>query len=138
MSIDGVYRNLNAKKINGGLDTWSVVNSHLSADGYLVKDKGVTHSVDFSLSGIVTNNPMSIAKGCQRIKAKSREVVAIVGGTIGTTKPTGRHLGRLTLDLQAEAFLIIREDGQRMACNIAQTELWFDRNGCEVYTSEAN
>ena len=133
--MQGVYRNLNAKKSNNGADCWSIVNAHES-NGFLVKDTGVTHSVDFSLSNIVTNNPMSIAIGCKRIKAKSREVVAIVGGEIGTAKPRGKYLGRLTLDLQAESFLTILEDGQRVEFR-TDTELWFSRNGCEVYTSEA-
>ena len=62
--------------------------------------------------------------------------MAIVGGEIGTAKPTGKYLGRLTLDLQAESFLTILEDGQRVEFR-TDTELWFSRNGCEVYTSEA-
>ena len=130
--MQGVYRNLNAKKSNNGEDVWSIVNAHES-NGFLVKDTGVTHSVNFSLTDVIINRPESIAKGCQRInKNRSREVVAIVGGTIGTTKPTGKYIGRLTLDLQAESFLIVREDGQRIAFQTNAT-LWFGPTGCEVY-----
>ena len=131
--MQGVYRNLNAKKQNNGMDLWSVVNAHRSTDGHLVKETGVTHSVNFSLTDVIINNPISIAKGCQRInKNKSREVVAIVGGIIGTTKPTGEYLGRLTLDLQAESFLMVREDGQRIAFP-NNVSLWFSATGCEIY-----
>ena len=134
--MQGIYRNLNAKKANNGSDTWSIVNAHES-NGYVVKETGVTHGVFFSLSNILINNPSSIAKGCLRInKNKSREVVAIVGGTIGETKPTGKYLGRLTLDLQAESFLMILEDGQRVAFP-NNVSLWFGATGCEIY-NEAN
>ena len=130
--MQGVYRNLNAKKSNNGEDVWSIVNAHES-NGFLVKDTGVTHSVNFSLNDVIINRPESIAKGCQRInKNKSREVVAIVGGIIGTTKPTGEYLGRLTLDLQAESFLMVREDGQRIAFP-NNVSLWFSATGCEIY-----
>ena len=129
--MKGIYRNLNAKKANNGSDVWSIVNAHES-NGYLVKETGVTHGVNFSLSNIITNNPMSISKGCKRIKSNSREVVAIVGGTVGDSKPTGEYLGRLTLDLQAESFLMILEDGQRVAFP-NNVSLWFSATGCEIY-----
>ena len=130
--MQGVYRNLNAKKSNNGEDVWSIVNAHES-NGFLVKDTGVTHSVNFSLTDVIINRPESIAKGCQRInKNKSREVVAIVGGTIGDSKPTGEYLGRLTLDLLAESFLMILEDGQRVAFP-NNVSLWFGATGCEIY-----
>ena len=130
--MKGIYRNLNAKKVNNGSDAWSIVNAHES-NGYVVKETGVTHGVFFSLSNILINNPSSIAKGCLRInKNKSREVVAIVGGTIGDIKPTGAYLGRLTLDLLAESFLMILEDGQRVAFP-NNVSLWFSSTGCEIY-----
>ena len=130
--MKGIYRNLNAKKANQGSDVWSIVNSHES-NGFLVKETGVIHGVNFSLSDILINNPSSIAKGCHRInKNKSREVVAIVGGTIGESKPTGTYLGRLTLDLQAESFLMVLASGERVAFP-NNVSLWFGATGCEIY-----
>ena len=64
--MKGIYRNLNAKKVNNGSDAWSIVNAHES-NGYVVKETGVTHGVFFSLSNILINNPSSKAKGCLRI-----------------------------------------------------------------------
>ena len=133
--MKGIYRNLNAKKANQGSDIWTIANAHAS-NGYLVKETGVTHGVNFSLSNILINNPSSIAKGCKRIKSNSREVVAIVGGTVGDSKPTGEYLGRLTLDLQAESFLMVLEDGERVAFP-NNVSLWFGATGCEIY-SESN
>ena len=129
--MKGIYRNLNAKKVNQGSDVWSIANAHESS-GYLVKDTGVTHGVNFSLSNVIINNPSSIAKGCKRIKSKCREVVALVGGTIGATKPTGAYLGRLTLDLQAESFLMVLDNGERIAFP-KNVSLWFSSTGCEIY-----
>ena len=129
--MKGIYRNLNAKKVNQGSDVWTIANAHES-NGYLVKDTGVTHGVNFSLKNILINNPSSIAKGCKRIKAKCREVVALVGGNVGATKPTGTYLGRLTLDLQAESFLMVLDNGERIAFP-NNVSLWFSATGCEIY-----
>lgn len=129
--MKGIYRNLNAKKINNGSDIWTIANAHES-NGYLVKETGVTHGVNFSLSNILINNPSSIAKGCKRIKAKCREVVALVGGTIGESKPSGAYLGRLTLDLQAESFLMVLASGERVAFP-SNVSLWFSSTACEIY-----
>ena len=129
--MKGIYRNLNAKKVNQGSDVWTIANAHES-NGYLVKDTGVTHGVNFSLKNILINNPSSIAKGCKRIKAKCREVVALVGGNVGESKPTGTYLGRLTLDLQAESFLMVLDSGERVAFP-NNVSLWFSATACEVY-----
>ena len=129
--MNGIYRNLNAKKVNQGSDIWTIANAHESS-GYLVKDTGVTHGVNFSLKNILINNPSSIAKGCKRIKAKCREVVALVGGNVGESKPTGTYLGRLTLDLQAESFLMVLDSGERIAFP-NNVSLWFSATGCEIY-----
>jgi hypothetical protein len=129
--MKGIYRNLNAKKANQGSDIWTIANAHES-NGFLVKETGVTHGVNFSLSNILINNPSSIAKGCKRIKAKCREVVALVGGNVGETKPTGAYLGRLTLDLQAESFLMVLDSGERVAFP-NNVSLWFSATACEVY-----
>ena len=129
--MKGIYRNLNAKKVNQGSDVWTIANAHES-NGYLVKDTGVTHGVNFSLKNILINNPSSIAKGCKRIKAKCREVVALVGGNVGESKPTGTYLGRLTLDLQAESFLMVLDSGERIAFP-NNVSLWFSATGCEIY-----
>ena len=129
--MNGIYRNLNAKKVNQGSDVWTIANAHES-NGYLVKDTGVTHGVNFSLKNILINNPSSIAKGCKRIKAKCREVVALVGGNVGESKPTGTYLGRLTLDLQAESFLMVLDSGERVAFP-NNVSLWFSATACEVY-----
>ena len=132
--MQGVYRNLNAKKQNNGSDLWSVVNAHRSTDGHLVKETGVTHSVNFSLTDVIINNPVSIGKGCDRItKRGQREVCAVVGGTVGNTKPSTRYIGRLTLDFKFRTFGLITEDGQRQEFNPSGFNLWFGSDGCEVY-----
>jgi hypothetical protein len=137
--MHGVYRNLNAKKQNNGTDLWSVVNAHRSTDGWLVKETGVTHSVNFSLTDVIINNPVSIGKGVDRItKRGQREVCAVVGGTIGDTKPTSEYVGRLTLDLKLRSFALITDltkDGQTRSLefNPSGFNLWFGSDGCEVY-----
>ena len=132
--MQGIYRNLNAKKQNNGTDLWSVVNAHSSADGWLVKETGVTHSVDFSLTDVIINNPISIGKGVDRItKRGQREVCAVVGGTVGDTKPTSAYIGRLTLDFNFRSFGLITANGQRQEFNPSGFNLWFSSDGCEVY-----
>ena len=133
MDINGIYRNLNAKRANNGADLWSISNGHVASTGYLVVDKGVQHGVNFSLKNVVTNNPASIAKGCARILRKHREVVAIVGGTVAMDdKPTGECIGRLTLDLQAGQFQVITDNG-RIPFDTRNVTLWFGSEGCQVY-----
>ena len=132
--MQGVYRNLNAKKTNKGADLWSITNAHPSTNGYLVVDRGVTHGVNFSIAHPVTNNPTSIAKGCKRILAKhSREVCAIVGGEISQAKPQGQLIGRLTLDLASGTFQVITANG-RINFDTRNVALWFSADGCQVYT----
>ena len=131
--MQGVYRNLNAKKTNKGTDLWSITNAHTAANGYLVVDKGVTHGVNFSIANPVINNPTSIAKGCKRILRKHREVCAIVGGEISQAKPQGQLIGRLTLDLASGTFQVITADG-RINFDTRNVALWFSADGCQVYT----
>ena len=133
MDINGIYRNLNAKRANNGADIWSISNAHVASTGYLVVDKGVEHGVNFSISNPIINNPTSIAKGCARItKNGSREVVAVIGGTVANDKPSGECIGRLTLDLQAGAFQVITDSG-RIPFNTQGVTLWFGSEGCTVY-----
>ena len=133
MDINGIYRNLNAKRANNGADIWSISNAHVASTGYLVVDKGVQHGVNFSVSNPITNNPQSIAKGCGRITRNgSREVVAIIGGTVSNDKPSGECIGRLTLDLQAGQFQVITASG-RIPFNTQGVVLWFGSEGCQVY-----
>ena len=133
MDINGIYRNLNAKRVNNGADIWSISNAHVASTGYLVVDKGVTHNVNFSVSNPITNNPQSIAKGCGRISRNgSREVVAIIGGTVSDAMPTGELIGRLTLDLQAGQFQVITATG-RIPFDTRNVTLWFGSEGCQVY-----
>ena len=133
MDINGIYRNLNAKRVNNGADIWSISNAHIASTGYLVVDKGVTHNVNFSVSNPITNNPQSIAKGCGRISRNgSREVVAIIGGTVSDAMPTGECIGRLTLDLQAGQFQVITATG-RIPFDTRNVTLWFGSEGCQVY-----
>ena len=132
--MNAVYRNLNSKRANNGMDLWSISNAHIASTGYLVIDKGVTHGVNFSVADPITNAPASIAKGCGRItKNGSREVVAVVGGTVAMdTKPSGQLIGRLTLDLQAGQFMVITENG-RIPFDTRNVTLWFGAEGCQVY-----
>ena len=131
--MNGIYRNLNAKRANNGQDLWSISNAHVASTGYLVVDKGVTHGVNFSVANPIINNPASIAKGCGRItKNGSREVVAVIGGNVSNDKPSGQLIGRLTLDLQAGAFQVITENGRIPFDNQGVT-LWFGSEGCSVY-----
>ena len=131
--MQGVYRNLNAKKTNKGTDLWSITNAQSSTKGYIVVDRGVTHGVNFSIANPVINNPQSIAKGCKRILAKHREVCAIVGGEISQAKPQGQLIGRLTLDLASGTFQGITADG-RINFDTRNVALWFSADGCQVYT----
>ena len=131
--MKGIYRNLNAKRANNGNDIWSITNAHTSAAGHLVADKGVDHGNNLSLTDVVTTNPKSINTGCARINRKgAREVVAIVGGTIGTDKPAGEPIGRLTLDLAAGSFAIITDTG-RIPFDGHGVTIWFDSSGAHVY-----
>ena len=130
--MNGIYRNLNAKRANNGQDSWSISNAHVAATGYLVIDKGVEHGVNFSVANPIINNPQSIAKGCARILRKNREVCANVGGTVSNDKPSGQLIGRLTLDLQAGQFMVITENGRIPFDNQGVT-LWFGSEGCQVY-----
>ena len=131
--MNGVYRNLNAKARNHGSDIWSISNGHVASTGYLVVDKGVQHGVNFSVSNPITNNPASITKGCGRITRNgSREVVAIIGGTVSNDKPTGECIGRLTLDLHAGQFQVITDNG-RIPFDNQGVVLWFGSEGCQVY-----
>ena len=131
--MNGVYRNLNAKARNHGSDIWSISNAHIASTGYLVVDRGVTHNVNFSLANPITNNPASITKGCGRITRNgSREVVAIIGGTVSDAMPTGECIGRLTLDLQAGEFQVITSTG-RIPFDTRNVVLWFGSEGCQVY-----
>ena len=132
--MNAVYRNLNSKRANNGADLWSISNAHIASTGYLVIDKGVTHGVNFSVADPITNAPASIAKGCGRItKNGSREVVAVVGGTVAMdTKPSGQLIGRLTLDLQAGQFMVITDNG-RIPFDNQGVVLWFGSEGCSVY-----
>ena len=130
--MNGVYRNLNAKRANNGADLWSIGNGHTSANGHLVIEKGITHGVEFGLVNVITNNPQSITKGCQRIaRNHSREVVAIVGGDIVHDKPMGALLGRLTLDIPSGTLQIVTDSG-RMPFNGHNVALWFGED-CQVY-----
>ena len=130
--MNGIYRNLNAKRANNGQDSWSISNAHVASTGYLVIDKGVEHGVNFSVANPIINNPQSIAKGCARILRKNREVCAIVGGTVSNDKPSGQLIGRLTLDLQAGAFQVITDNG-RIPFDHQGVTLWFGSEGCQVY-----
>mgnify|MGYP004454019335 CR=1 FL=1 len=133
MDINGIYRNLNAKRANNGADIWSISNAHIASTGYLVIDKGVTHGVNFSVADPITNAPASIAKGCGRITRNgSREVVAVIGGTVTDAIPNGECIGRLTLDLQAGRFMVITDNG-RIPFDNQGVVLWFGSEGCQVY-----
>ena len=131
--MNGIYRNLNAKRANNGQDLWSISNAHVASTGYLVIDKGVTHGVNFSVANPIINNPSSIAKGCGRITRNgSREVVAVIGGNVSDDKPSGECIGRLTLDLQAGQFQVITSTG-RIPFDTRNVVLWFGADGCSVY-----
>ena len=131
--MQGVYRNLNSRT---PADIWTVTNAHVSAKGHLVIDKGVTHDVNFSISGtIFTTNPSSIQTGCKRIRSKGwREVVAIIGGTIDHAKPCGTYIGRLTLNLDAGGFQLITESG-RQPFDGQNVAVWFGSNSADVYSA---
>ena len=130
-----VYRNLHQRKINAGSDLWSIIGGHLSDGKVVIESPGVTHSVNFGLVDVVTNNPTTITKGCKWIKSRGkRKAIGFVGGVLTEDKPTGECLGRLTLDIPAEAFKLIEpRTNERIDFNPAGTYLWFGSDGCEVY-----
>jgi hypothetical protein len=130
VTIQAVYRNLRARSES---ELWTIVNAH-EYRGHVIVDRGVTHSIDFGLIDVITTNPTGIIKGCARItRTGQREVVAVLGGHITDTKPTGEYVGRLTLNIPAQTFEVITNDGDRVTFNPSQSELWFSTSGAEVY-----
>ena len=130
MTIQAVYRNLRARSES---ELWTIVNAH-EYRGHVIVDRGVTHSIDFGLTDVITTNPTGIIKGCARItRTGQREVVALVGGHITDTRPTGEYIGRLTLNISGQTFEVITNAGEHIAFNPSQSELWFSASGAEVY-----
>ena len=130
MTIKAVYRNLRARSES---DYWSVSNAH-EFKGNVIVDRGVTHSTNFGLTDVITTKHSGIEKGCARItRTGQREVIAVVGGTITDTRPTGQYIGRLTLNIPAQTFEIITTSGDRVTFNPTDSALWFSASGAEVY-----
>ena len=130
MTIKAVYRNLRARSES---DYWSVSNAH-EFKGNVIVDRGVTHSINFGLTDVITTKHSGIEKGCARItRTGQREVIAVVGGTITDTRPTGEYIGRLTLNISGQTFEVITTSGDRVIFNPTDSELWFSTSGAEVY-----
>jgi hypothetical protein len=130
MTIQAVYRNLRARS---EADYWTISNAH-EYRGHVIVDRGVTHSINFGLTDVITTNPTGIIKGCARItRTGQREVIATVGGHITDTRPTGEYIGRLTLNISGQTFEVITNAGERVTFNPSQSELWFSASGAEVY-----
>ena len=130
MTIQAVYRNLRARSES---ELWTIVNAH-EYRGHVIKGKGVIHTQNFGLVDVITTNPTGIIKGCARItRTGQREVVALVGGTITDTRPTGEYIGRLTLNISGQTFEVITNAGEHIAFNPSLSELWFSASGAEVY-----
>ena len=130
MTIKAVYRNLRARSES---DYWSVSNAH-EFKGNVIVDRGVTHSTNFGLTDVITTKHSGIEKGFARItRTGQREVIAVVGGTITDTRPTGQYIGRLTLNIPAQTFEIITTSGDRVTFNPTDSALWFSASGAEVY-----
>ena len=130
MTIKAVYRNLRARSES---ELWTIVNAH-EYRGHVIKGKGVIHTQNFGLVDVITTKHSGIEKGCARItRTGQREVVALVGGHITDTKPTGEYLGRLTLNIPAQIFEVITTSGDRVTFNPTDSELWFSASGAEVY-----
>jgi len=130
MTIKGVYRNLRARSES---DYWTITNAH-EYKGNVIVDRGVTHSINFGLTDVITTKNTGIEKGCARItRTGQREVIAVVGGTITDIRPTGEYLGRLTLNIPAQIFEVITNAGDRVTFNPTDSELWFSTSGAEVY-----
>jgi hypothetical protein len=132
VNLKAVYRNLRAR---GVADTWTVANAH-EYKGNVIIDKGVTHNVEFGLTHLITTKAESVAKGCARIeRVKERSVVAAIGGTITTEKPTTEKLGRLTLNISAGAFQVITQSGSKAPFIPSQSIIWFGASGAAVYNA---
>ena len=130
MTIKGVYRNLRARSES---DYWTITNAH-EYKGNVIVDRGVTHSINFGLTDVITTKNTGIEKGCARItRTGQREVIAVVGGTITDTRPTGEYIGRLTLNISGQTFEVITTSGEHLAFNPTDSELWFSASGAEVY-----
>jgi len=129
----GSYRNLNSRSAS---DAWSQVNVHLSKDNNVIKDKLYDHATEYGLTGpIYTTNESSIAKGCIRIKAKSREVCAVIAGNLSQAKPAGNPIGRITLDLDLGYLVLVANDGSRSRFDPASAAtVWFS-DYAWVYTN---
>jgi hypothetical protein len=91
------------------------------------------------LFNVITNPPGRIATGCARILKNwaspgkaGREVIAYVGGKVERGMPTGKHLGTLTLDIDAGCFVVRAPDGSTTPFNPDGVQLAFNRS-CEVY-----
>ena len=130
MTIKAVYRNLRARSES---DYWTISNAH-EFKGNVIVDRGVTHSINFGLSDVITTKHTGIEKGCARItRTGQREVVAVLGGHITDTKPAGEYVGRLTLNIPAQTFEVITTSGERVTFNPTDSQLWFSASGAEVY-----
>ena len=130
MTIKAIYRNLRARSES---DYWTISNAH-EYNGHVIVDRGVTHSIDFGLTDVITTNPTGIIKGCARItRTGQREVVAVLGGHITNTKPTGEYVGRLTLNISGQTFEVITTSGEHIAFNPTESAVWFSASGAEVY-----
>ena len=130
MTIKAVYRNLRARSES---DSWTISNAH-EFKGHVIIDRGVTHSIDFGLTDVITTNPTGIIKGCARItRTGQREVVAVLGGTLTDTRPTGEYVGRLTLNISGQTFEVITPAGDRIAFNPTESAVWFSASGAGVY-----
>jgi hypothetical protein len=130
MTIKAVYRNLRARS---EADYWTISNAH-EYRGHVIVDRGVTHSIDFGLTDVITTKHTGIEKGCARItRTGQREVVAVLGGHITDTRPTGEYVGRLTLNISGQTFEVITTSGDRVAFNPTDSAIWFSASGAGVY-----
>ena len=130
MTIKAIYRNLRARSES---DYWTISNAH-EYKGNVIIDRGVTHSIDFGLTDVITTKDTGIEKGCARItRTGQREVIATVGGHITDTKPTGKYIGRLTLNISRQTFEVITTSGERVAFTPTDSAIWFSASGAEVY-----
>ena len=130
MTIKAVYRNLRARSES---DYWTITNAH-EYKGNVIVDRGVTHSINFGLTDVITTKHTGIEKGCARItRTGQREVIAVVGGTITDTMPAGEYVGRLTLDIAGQTFAVVTTSGERVTFNPSQSAIWFGASGAGVY-----
>ena len=134
-----IYRHLG--KSTKTKTVWSIVGGRITKAGYADKGKGPrSFEGGLMMSNVITNPPGRIATGCRAIlrnwanpnTTAGREVIAYVGGKVERGMPTGKHLGTLTLDIDAGCFVVRAPDGSTSPFNPEGVQLAFNRS-CEVY-----